>query len=115
MMHYKGYSASVEFDEDAKLFHGEVIDLRDVITFEADCAKDLIRAFHDSVNDYLEFCAERGEAPEKPFSGNLPLRMDVNLHRKVFVAASSQGKSVNAWICLALEQAVAYGGERVAP
>ena len=63
MMKYKGYQAKVEIDGDAKLFHGEVINLRDVITFEADCRDDLTQAFHDSVDDYLELCGERGEAP----------------------------------------------------
>jgi predicted HicB family RNase H-like nuclease len=32
MMNYKGYEAVVEFDEDAEIFHGEVINLRDVIS-----------------------------------------------------------------------------------
>jgi len=32
-MTYKSYEAIVEFDEDADIFHGEVINLRDVITF----------------------------------------------------------------------------------
>jgi predicted HicB family RNase H-like nuclease len=61
MMEYKGYQAKVEIDYETKLFHGEVITLRDVITFEADCMDDLLRAFHDSVDDYLEYCIERGE------------------------------------------------------
>ena len=30
MMTYKGYEAAVEYDEDAGIFHGEVINLRDV-------------------------------------------------------------------------------------
>jgi len=34
MMEYKEYFAKVEFDDDAGIFHGEVINLRDVITFE---------------------------------------------------------------------------------
>ena len=106
MMQYEGYSATVIFDEDAKVFHGEVIDLRDVITFEADCVDDLIQAFHDSVDDYLEFCAERGEQPERPFSGHFALRMDAYLHKQVFLAAASSGVSLNAWICTRLHEAV---------
>ena len=56
---YKGYQAEVEFDEDTKLFHGKVINLRDVITFEADYTDDLPQAFHDSIDDYLEFYEEK--------------------------------------------------------
>lgn len=61
MMEYKGYQTKIEIDDETKLFHGEVINLRDVITFEADCKDDLLQAFHDSVDDYLEFCEEKGE------------------------------------------------------
>jgi predicted HicB family RNase H-like nuclease len=68
---YKGYIAEVEFDEDAQIFHGEVINIRDVITFQGVSILELQQAFQDSVEDYLEFCASRGEEPEKPFLGKL--------------------------------------------
>jgi predicted HicB family RNase H-like nuclease len=32
-MKYKGYTGVVEYDDDAHMFHGEVIGLKDVITF----------------------------------------------------------------------------------
>ena len=63
MMEYKGYLAQVEFDDEASLFHGEVINIRDVITFQGQSVDELRQAFEDSVEDYLEFCAERGEQP----------------------------------------------------
>lgn len=62
MMEYNGFQAKVEIDDETKLFHGKVINLRDVITFEADCMDDLLQAFHDSIDDYLEFCRERSES-----------------------------------------------------
>jgi len=36
MMEYKGYIGKVEFDDEAEIFHGEVINTRDVITFQGD-------------------------------------------------------------------------------
>lgn len=63
-MEYKGYHAKVEFVDDADIFHGEVVNLRDVITFEGETVQQLKRAFQDSVDDYLDFCAKRGEDPE---------------------------------------------------
>lgn len=33
MMKYKGYVGEVTYDDKAKLFHGEVIGLKDIITF----------------------------------------------------------------------------------
>jgi len=70
-MKYKGYEAVVRFDEDAKIFHGEVIYIKDVITFQEYSNDGLRKAFEDSVEDYLAFCKERGEEADKPFSGNL--------------------------------------------
>jgi predicted HicB family RNase H-like nuclease len=98
MMQYKGYMGRVEFDDDADLFHGEVIGLRDVITFQGRTVDELKGAFHDSVDDYLAFCARRGEEPEKPLTGKLMLRLPPDLHRKVYVAAKEEGMSLNAWI-----------------
>lgn len=105
-MHYKGYEAAVEFDEDAESFHGEVLNLRDVITFQGRSAKELKQAFKESVEDYLAFCREHGEEPEKPFSGHFVVRTEPTLHRAVSLAAKRQGVSLNRWVTRALERAV---------
>ena len=68
MMEYKGYFGKVVFDDEANIFHGEVINLRDVVTFQGKTVEELRKAFHESVDDYLDFCAVREEEPEKPYS-----------------------------------------------
>ena len=60
MMEYKGYLSRVEFDDEANIFHGEVINIRDVVTFQGKSVDELRQAFADSVEDYMAFCAERG-------------------------------------------------------
>jgi len=67
-MEYKKYLAHTEYDAEADIFHGEVINIRDVITFQGKSTDELRRALEDSVEDYLEFCKERGEEPNQPFS-----------------------------------------------
>ena len=57
-----GYTGQIDFDEEANLFHGQVINLHDVITFQGRSIDELRQALADSVQDYLELCAERGEA-----------------------------------------------------
>ncbi len=98
MMEYKGYFAKVEYDDDAGIFHGEVINLRDVITFEGETVNGLKEAFKASVDDYLAFCAERGEAPEKPYSGKFVVRLEPELHKNISIQARKNGKSLNVWI-----------------
>lgn len=106
MIEYKGYIGKVEFDDEAAVFHGEVVNTRDVITFQGESVKELRRAFKDSVDDYLAFCAERGEEPDKPFSGQFVTRIPPALHRQLHLAASLAGKSLNAWVREQLQSAV---------
>ena len=73
MMEHKGYRATVTFDDAAGVFHGEVVDTRDVIVFEGTSAAQLRKEFEFSVDDYLKVCEERGRTPDKPFSGKIPL------------------------------------------
>ena len=102
-MTYKGYEAVVELDEEANVFTGEVINTRDVITFQGNSVGELKQAFEDSVEDYLEFCASRGEEPEKPFSGNFVVRMQPALHRELALRARREGKSLNSLVIECLE------------
>ena len=103
MMEYKGYTGKVEYDDDAGIFHREVINLRDVITFQGNSVKELRLEFRDSIDDYLEFCAERNEEPEKPFSGKFILRVPPELHRKIYTKAKTENKSLNGWVNDVLE------------
>lgn len=98
MMEYKGYMGRVVYDDEAGLFCGEVIHTRDVITFEGESVPELRQAFRDSVDDYLAFCAERGEAPDKPYSGQFVTRITPELHRQASTAAALAGQSLNAWV-----------------
>lgn len=98
MMKYKGYIGHVVYDDQAKLFHGEVIGLKDVITFQGTNVAELEQAFKDSIDDYLAWCKERGESPEKAFSGNLRLRINPDLHAKLSLEAALHNKSLNSLI-----------------
>ena len=98
MMKYKEYIGHVTYDDEAKIFHGEIMGLRDVITFQGRTVEKLEQAFRDSIDEYLAFCKERGEKPEKTFSGNLRIRIDPNLHAQLALEASSHKTSLNTLI-----------------
>lgn len=98
MMKYKGYIGYVTYDDEVKIFHGEVIGLKDIITFQGTTVRELEKAFKDSVDDYLAWCKERGDAPEKTFSGNLRIRIAPDLHAKLAQEAALQNQSLNSFI-----------------
>ena len=106
MLKYKGYTGHVEFDDETDIFHGEVLDTRDVITFQGETVEELKRAFRDSIDDYLEFCSERNEKPDKPFSGKFVVRLSTDLHHRVYVKAMEQGKSLNQLVVESLENTI---------
>ena len=104
-MTYKGYYGVVQYDDEAKIFHGDVINTRTVITFQGTTVDEIETAFRDSVDDYLDWCKERNKEPEKPFSGKFVLRLSPDLHRKLNLKAKMSNTSLNSFIVQILEKA----------
>jgi predicted HicB family RNase H-like nuclease len=103
MLEYKGYIGTVEAEDE--VFFGRVVGLRDVITFEGTTFAEVEQAFRDSIDDYLAFCAARGEPADRPYSGRIPLRVSPETHRRAAMRAQSEGLSLNQWIARRIEGA----------
>jgi len=106
MLIYKGYIGHVNFDDEADIFHGEVINTRDVITFHGDSVKQLKHEFINSIEDYLEFCKINNEEPERPFSGKFNIRVSPEIHRDAVIAAKKSGCSLNSWIISTIQKSL---------
>lgn len=98
MKPYKGYTPSIWIEADDRLLHGIVEGIRDTIHFAGASIEELEKAFHDSVDDYLAWCAEDGVTPEKPYSGKLAFRTTPEHHRMISEAASKRAQSINQWM-----------------
>ena len=106
MMEYKGYTAGpIDFDPEDGTFSGTVAGLRDVIHFEGATARELTRAFRQSIDSYLELCAETAQQPDRPFNGKILVRTEPELHRKAALRAAAEGVSLNRWISRQIETA----------
>lgn len=106
MMENKGYIAGpIDFDSEDGSFSGTVAGLKDVIHFEGTTAKELKRAFRESIDSYLALCAETGQQPDRPFNGKILLRTDPELHRKAALRAAAEGVSLSRWISHQIENA----------
>ena len=98
MMTYNGYHGRIAYDDEQQIFHGEIANIRHVVTFQGKTVAALKKAFKESLEDYLELCAESGIKPEKPLSGKFVVRVGPEVHRDVKLAAASTRKSINTWV-----------------
>jgi len=103
-MKYKGYTGKAEYDDEAEIFYGEVLGLRDVVTFRGASVKELQKSFKESVDDYLDFCKRMNKAPDLPASGKLVLRISPELHSYAAINAKVEGKSLNSWVAEAVKE-----------
>ncbi len=97
-MKYKEYSARIEFDERDRVFYGEVLGIRDIVTFHGRSVRELERAFRESVDDYTDLCRTRGEEPDRPFSGKFVVRIDPDIHRQLAIQAAVRDESLNTLV-----------------
>jgi predicted HicB family RNase H-like nuclease len=104
MLKYKGYIGDVVYDPEAKIFHGDVYGLRDVITFQGTNPQEIEQAFRDSIDAYLEMCRKLGEKPEKTYSGKIHIRLEPELHATLITKAAMHGLSLNSFIAEQLKK-----------
>lgn len=88
------------------LFHGEVVGLNDVVTFRGTTPEEIKKEFEISIDGYIEWCKELGQEPEKPFSGDIHLRVQPDFHATLASEAKSRGISLNNYIDQLLKKAV---------
>ncbi len=105
MMDYKGYKAQIDFDDEAGIFVGEVINTRDGITFSGRSVDELRAAFQRAVDDYLELSFDMAAHSDQLCSGRIAVRVNPILHRAIVSCARREGKSVAAWIADRLSDA----------
>jgi predicted HicB family RNase H-like nuclease len=105
-LHYKNYVGSIEFSEKDAVFHGKVIGIKSLISFEGESVSTITIDFHKAIDEYLQFCTDKGKDPEKPYKGSFNVRIGADLHRKVALAASARGVSLNTLVEDAIRQAV---------
>lgn len=106
MLTYKGFHGIVQYDADAMILVGKIIGINDLVTFEADTPKDVVKEFRAAVDEYLEFCHEVGKKPEKEYKGSFNVRISPTLHRILALKAAKNGESLNKTVEHAIQQYV---------
>ena len=94
---HNGYSARVEFDGEDRMFVGRIAGINDIVGFHGESVAELVSAFQEAVDDYVDTCRKAGKAPEKPYSGRVMFRVEPATHARAALAAQLRGISLNQW------------------
>lgn len=63
---YKGYTTTVEYDEEDDIYYGKIEGIKDLVSFHSEQLENFEKEFQSAVDDYLLFCEEVKKEPEKP-------------------------------------------------
>ena len=88
----------VEPDFQNNCFHGRVLGITDVITFDGATLDELTESFKNAVEGYLEHCQSTGKSPDKLYSGKFVLRIEPDLHRLATIYAKQHDMSLNSFV-----------------
>ncbi|SOD99952.1 hypothetical protein [Caenispirillum bisanense] len=69
-LEYMGCTGSVEFSAEDGVFHGRLLAIRDLVTYEADDRHGLTAAFREAVDDYLALVGEDTQRPHDGATSN---------------------------------------------
>lgn len=105
ILEYKGYHATISFDSNDLLFVGEVFGIQDSLNFHGKNVEELIKMFHQCIDNYLELCNAIGKSPDKEFKGSFNVRLSPSLHKEASIAAFKQRKTLNQYVIDAIEAA----------
>lgn len=114
ILEYKGYYTKVEYSAEDNILFGKIEGINDLVTFEEENPKLVEQAFHEAVDDYLIFCEDIGQEPDKVYKGTFNVRIAPELHRKLALISFANGESLNQSVEKAIENYVQPSNQAVA-
>ena len=106
VLEYKGYYSAIAYDAEEQVLHGKIEMINDLVTFEADRATEIEKAFREVVDGYLKMCEELSREPQKPYKGLFNVRTSPDLHKKAAIEALKAGMSLNQFVNVAIQNLV---------
>ncbi len=105
MMEYKGYIATIGYDDSTDLLYGHVVNAAPfaIVNFMASDVEGLKREFRTSIEVYLAGCERDGTDAAKPFPGTFELPLYREIYQRVAMAAASEGLDMDEWVSEAIE------------
>lgn len=104
MLEYKGFKAQIDFDDQAGLFVGEVINMNDGAVFSGRSVDELRAAFEKAVERRLNAPNSPRQTLERCYSGRISLRIKPDMHRRIADQAAKNGMTVTEWVVKQLSE-----------
>jgi len=104
ILEYKGYYSKIEYSVEDKTLYGKIEGIKDLVSFESNFPDEIENEFHLAVDDYLAYCKDLGQEPDKVYSGTFNIRISPDLHRQLSIDAFKNNRSVNKSVEKAIEQ-----------
>jgi len=105
-MEYKDYIAKIEYSNEDKCFFGKLEMIEDLVTFEATNVEELEINFQTCVDEYMQTCEDLGRLPQKTYKGVFNVRIEPELHKKIYKEALKAGVSLNSFVSGALSNQI---------
>ena len=105
-MEYKKYTGSVELSEKDGIFFGKVQGMRVDLSYEGTTVKELVKAFHNVVDEYLHECEVKRIAPETTYNGHFNVRIHPEHHRLAAKCAMQENITLNQFVDEAVKKAI---------
>jgi predicted HicB family RNase H-like nuclease len=115
LLEYKGYHGKVEYSVSDKCLYGSILGINALVTFEGNDSISITKAFQESVDDYLDFCAQQGLKPEKEYKGQFNVRVSPDLHKKAALLADKKETTLNAIVVSALDLYIEKADGKASP
>lgn len=68
-LNYKGFYGEINYSEADGVMFGTIWGIDDIISYEGENIAELKKDFEEEVDDYIEYCKERGKVLRKPECG----------------------------------------------
>ena len=99
---YKGYTGSIEYSKEDKIFYGKVLNIDSLLLYEGETLELLEQDFRLFVDDHIKFCEDNGFDYEKPYKGNTNVRLEPDLYSEIKKRSEKLDISINKYINMAL-------------
>lgn len=111
ILQYKDYYASIHFSAVDEVFYGKILGISDSVSFEGSSVKQLKKAFHEAVEDYLETCKVAGKEPNKAYKGTFNIRISAELHKEAAIFSTLNNTSLNDFVKTSIHYALQHKSE----